>query len=412
MLKCTLSLFLSLLRMALLPLLVCIVSTTAQDLTQPRPQLFNLKIVTTAEGGQLIATLTARPDYQLMLLDNPPRLVVDLSETDLNPALTAINNDPANKIKFVRNVHFGLNGAGNTRIILETDRPFRIDDILADPLHDSIWQLIIDIEPTSTQIFEQELARMRQNLNPKNNPLSSPLQNQDNETERPFTIVLDAGHGGFDSGAEGISGILEKDVTLAFVHELQSILAQTHPEYIVRLTREDDIFLRLSERVKVAHNLRADLFISIHADSIHLANVRGATVYTISDQASDALAKAIAENENKADLLDELPSDEPPEVVDILLDLTRRETDALSISFADQLVDHLSRAGVRLIRPSHRYAGFMVLRAPEIPSVLVELGYLSNSTDEKLIADPEWRTDVAATIAKAIEEYALKRRNE
>jgi len=383
-------------------------TTESQALPPDRSQIFNLKIMPLDKGARLIATLTARPDYRLMLLDEPTRLVMDLNEADLSPALDADTNK-AKQPDLVRNLTYGFDGLSGTRIIIETRQPFKIDDILVDQLHESIWQLIIDLKPTTAQDFAEKIALMSKNLEPRTITRNTVDQQTNTEKDdpksRPFTLVLDAGHGGFDVGAEGISGIWEKDVTLAFAQELRDILAREYPDFVVHLTRERDVFLRLNERIRKAHDWHADLFISIHADSIHLPNVRGATVYTISDKASDALAKAIADNENKADLLDGLPPDEPREVVDILLDLTRSETDRMSIAFADTLVDHLNRSGVRLIRPSHRYAGFMVLRAPEIPSVLIELGYLSNKEDEKLISDANWRAGVASIMAQAIKEY-------
>jgi len=402
-------------------LCLCILEVYAQrtDTPQPqleRPQLFNLKIAPLNEGARLIATLNRRPDYHLMLLDKPTRLVIDLDNTDPAPSLKATKSDISEKADqkgIIRNLTYGSDGVNGMRIVIETGTPFQIADILVDPLHESIWQLVVDINPATAQDFAEKIALMQQNFTPKK--AAQDVLNQQVSTEKsttelhPFTLVLDAGHGGFDVGAEGVNGVLEKDITLAFAKELRSILAQENPDFSIHLTREKDVFLRLGERIKKAHDWHADLFISIHADSIHLPNVRGATVYTISDKASDALAKAIAENENKADLLDGLPPDEPKEVVDILLDLTRRETDILSTVFADNLVEHLSRAGIRLINPSHRHAGFMVLRAPEIPSVLVELGYLSNIQDEELIADPAWRTHTATTMAQAIKEYALVR---
>jgi len=396
-------------------LLLCILALDAGAADTPPPQaaplhLLNVRVVPLAEGAQLVVTLSDKPDYKIMLLDAPERLVLDLDQTALAPSLAYPDAKPFEKNEIIANLRYGLNGGGGVRLVVEARTAFKIAHTVLEPLHETIWQLIIDLTETDRQDFDEQMALTRQSW------LSKPQTGQTSEGEvfirnkqassHPFTIVLDAGHGGIDNGAQGVSGILEKDITLSFVHSLRQAITQQNPDFAVYLTREEDVFLRLSERVKKARSLEADLFISIHADSIHLPDVRGATIYTISGKASDALAKAIAENENKADLLDGLPSDEAGEVVDILLDLARRETDASSIIFADQLIEHLNRAGVRLIKPAHRYAGFMVLRAPEIPSVLVELGYLSNHHDETLITDPLWRAGVATVMAQAIHEYA------
>jgi len=390
-------------------LLLCLFAGGAQAADNLVSQLLNVKINPSVSGAQLIVTLSREPRYRLMLLDAPARLVIDLEKTTLGSSVKPITAEKLAMNEIVANLRYGLDGAGGVRLVVEGQASFKIVHSQSEPLHATIWQLIIDLAPATTEEFSQQMALIGQEFAPKAPAESTNYPDiafgKKKSDSHPFTIVLDAGHGGFDSGAEGVSGVVEKEVTLTFARTLQQAILKENPDFAVYLTRESDVFLRLNERVEKARDLEADLFISIHADSIHLPNVRGATVYTISNKASDALAKALADNENKADLLDGLPADEPEEVVDILLDLARRETEALSISFADYLIEHLNRAGVRLINAPHRYAGFMVLRAPEIPSVLVELGYLSNIHDETLIADPLWRGGVAVTMAQAIKEY-------
>ena len=175
------------------------------------------------------------------------------------------------------------------------------------------------------------------------------------------------------------------------------------------LTRERDDFLRLDERVRFAREHAADLFISIHADTIRLKGIRGATVYTVSDRASDAEAAALAQRENLADQLAGIEiEEENHEVADILVDLVRRETHSFSIRFARSLVGELSTS-VELIKNPHRSAGFKVLRAPDVPSVLVELGYLSNAKDEAQLIDPDWRDKAAERISAAIALFAAER---
>ena len=211
-----------------------------------------------------------------------------------------------------------------------------------------------------------------------------------------FTVVIDPGHGGIDSGAQGANGTLEKDVVLAVGKKLRDILERDTKMRVI-MTRDTDVFLSLAERVRIARQANADLFVSIHADSIHVASLRGATVYTISDKASDQLAQQIADSENLADSVAGVPLEsEPPEVAGILADLTRRETHDFSVRFADDVVQSLQTGGINLINRPHRSAGFRVLKAPDVPSVLVELGYLSNPKDEKLLNDPDWRGRAAA----------------
>ncbi len=173
----------------------------------------------------------------------------------------------------------------------------------------------------------------------------------------------------------------------------------------VVLTRDKDEFLSLSQRVQLARNRGAKLFISLHADTLKQKDIRGATVYTISDKASDHLAASLAERENLSDEIAGVPLDNgPAEVADILIDLTRRETQAFSVNLARSVVTSFE-GQITLINNPHRHAGFRVLQAPDVPSVLLELGFLSNPEDEKLLLDPAWRAKVAERIATAVGQY-------
>ena len=217
--------------------------------------------------------------------------------------------------------------------------------------------------------------------------------------------MIDPGHGGIDGGAEGVNGTVEKTITLAFALELRAALAETG-RYDVYMTRDADLFLRLDERVRIAHQHDADLLISIHADTIRYKNIRGATVYTVSDRASDAEAEATADRENLSDQLAGIEIEEQnPQVADILVDLIRRETHGFSMRFARSLIDELSKS-IGMINNPHRYAGFRVLKAPDVPSVLVELGYLSNPKDEEELRSAEWRAKAIGSIRAAVKRFA------
>lgn len=227
---------------------------------------------------------------------------------------------------------------------------------------------------------------------------------------RPFSpraqrvVVLDAGHGGADPGAIGVSGVYEKDITLAAVREIRRALEETG-RYKVLLTRNDDRFIRLRDRVEFARRAGAELFVSVHADSVSSRDVRGASVYTLSGTASDSEAAALAEKENKADLIAGLDlSGESSEVTNILINLAQRETMNQSAAFAGHVVEQLAEATGLLPNP-HRFAGFAVLKAPDIPSVLIELGFLSNRSDERALLKSDNRTRVASAVAKAIDGY-------
>jgi N-acetylmuramoyl-L-alanine amidase len=218
-------------------------------------------------------------------------------------------------------------------------------------------------------------------------------------------VVLDPGHGGQDPGAIGVSGTPEKTITLAVAQEVRRQLESTG-RYRVHLTREDDSFLPLRERVTRARTWKADLFLSIHADSIGSTDTRGASVYTLSDTASDAEAAALAVRENKADIIVGMDlSHESREVANILIDLAQRETLNRSVDLAHQLVRELGHE-IRMlpVRP-HRFAGFAVLKAPDVPAVLLELGYLSNADDERLLRQSAHRRRVALGVQRAVDAF-------
>jgi N-acetylmuramoyl-L-alanine amidase len=218
------------------------------------------------------------------------------------------------------------------------------------------------------------------------------------------TIVLDPGHGGKDPGAIGAHGTMEKDVNLQMATQLKAVLEATG-HYKVVLTRTDDRLLPLRQRIEVARAAKADLFISIHADHNERAELRGASVYTLSETASDAEAAAVAARENKDGVITGVDlTTQSPMVTSILIDLAQRETKNLSARFASLLTDQLGERTL-VLRDSHRFAGFVVLKALDVPSVLLELGYLSNADDEAALASKRHRRVVAKAIRDAIDQY-------
>lgn len=359
---------------------------------------------------RIVVMFDREPQITTRLFNNPHRFVIELPETRFG-----FDEKSLAARGLVANVRYGLAGKGRSRLILTLNGPFKVEDLrVLKNESASGYRLVADIVATSDREFAHELQSRSEITGSTTTP--SPARggrigaSQDNDGSRPFTVMIDPGHGGIDAGAESLSGIKEKELTLAFGFELRDRLQQ-EKNIKVLMTREDDRFLRLSERVRIGRQHEADLFISIHADTINQHDIRGATVYTISDKASDAVARAMAERENKSDNLAGGVAEEVPEVADILLDLTRRETHTFSLSFAEKVIQNL-KGEVGLINNPHRFAGFQVLRAPDVPSVLIEIGYLSNAEDEKLISNPQWRKKLADRIALAVKSYESQRRPE
>jgi N-acetylmuramoyl-L-alanine amidase len=229
------------------------------------------------------------------------------------------------------------------------------------------------------------------------------------DNPRPV-VVIDPGHGGIDPGTRAPSGELEKDLTLEFAAVLRDKLEATG-KYQVMMTRSDDRFIELSERVQFARQQNAQLLISIHCDALARGEgeADGATVYTLSDKASDAEAQRQADAENRADVIAGVDlAAEPTEIADILIDLAQRETRSFSAHFARSVVKEMS-ATARMHKHPQKSAGFRVLKAPDVPSVLIELGYVSNAQNLKQLVSDTWRSHTADAIAHAVQTYFTTR---
>ena len=223
-------------------------------------------------------------------------------------------------------------------------------------------------------------------------------------------VVIDPGHGGIDNGTQASTERAEKNLVLGFALALRDRIEQGG-KYRVVMTRTDDTFIPLADRVRVARNNRAALFVSIHADALprREGDAQGATIYTLSDKASDAEAERLAEAENKADAIGGVNlTEEPTDVADILIDLAQRETRTFSNRFARLLMSEM-KTTARMHKHPLKSAGFRVLKAPDVPSVLVELGYVSNKADLRQMVSEDWRSRTVRSVAKAVEAFLAKR---
>lgn len=356
-----------------------------------------IDIAAAHDGEQVIRfEFTTAPAARLILLKHPDRIALDLS--DAVPAVEPEGGDGPTLIETLRH---GATGPDRYRYLLTPDRPVeaRLVDVGSDETR-AVYELQLRDAAAGTAIVGAHA------ITPEVTKAEARAAGVPPETSKRdghhFTIVIDPGHGGVDNGAIGENGVKEKDVNLAAAKSLRRSL-EAVPGIRVVLTREDDRFIALGERTAFAQKEDADLFISLHADSIRYHGLRGATIYTLSNRASDALSREIVENENAADQYGapELAA-EAPEVFDILLDLTRRETVGYSEHFASALLKNFKEAGIRLINNPKRSAGFRVLKAPDVPSVLVEMGFLSNEKDAELLMSEAWREKMMGTLAQSI----------
>lgn len=388
---------------SLLLVLLIASATSVQATDSPIAPLlaFAARIVGDDARSRVVIDFDGKPDFRIHYVGSPERIVIDLPAT----AFGFPSEDLAARGLF-REIRYGTMGEESARIVLTVQRPVKLVLSEAQKNDDRGFRLVLDAEITTKEKFAELVkAQTWKNAGAKQAAEINSLPDDTTTKDGVFTIAVDAGHGGIDAGASGVTTKTpEKEITLAFARILVDKLnAETGIHAF--LTRNNDSFLSLSERVVIARQGKADLFISLHADTLGQKNIRGSTVYTLSDTASDKMAAALAARENLSDQLAGYSIEVPqPGIADILLDLTRRETQAFSISLANRIVQSFE-GQVGLINNPHRFAGFQVLRAPDIPSILLELGFLSNEGDEKLLLSEEWRDKLTSLLVEAVMRY-------
>lgn len=375
---------------------------------------------------RMVLDLSEITDYRVFTLDNPYRIIVDLAAFEWRAG--KVVRPPQSGIRDIRE---GPLQPGISRIVFDMDRPISVGSAFLLPGDaQKPDRLVIDYRHVSPQTFRTDKDKIHGTLRasdiyaekstktapsgtgepltapiPANKPQKSPAKTPSKNSEEKKIVVIDPGHGGVDPGAIGVDDIYEKHIVLALGKELKKQLEDTG-RYRVLMTREKDVFIKLADRVKFARDHRADLFISIHADTINKPAVSGTSVYTLSKEASDAQSAQLAEKENKADLIAGIDlSHEDKQVINILLDFARTETMNESKFFANTLVRKMKEDGVNLLDNPSRYAGFAVLKAPDVPSILVEAGFMSNKTEARLLNRPDHRRRIASAIRKGIDTF-------
>lgn len=358
------------------------------------------------ERTRFIADLSKKVNVHVYALGNPYRVIVDAADVSFQMP-RGIGKKQRGLVTAFR---YGLFAPGKSRIVLDVGGPFLVDKtFVLEPRDDQPARLVIDLVPTDEKTFRDKLLEAKQ-ARAQNAAVPLPQAPMRPADAKPV-IVLDPGHGGVDPGASSPNGVAEKEVVFKFAKRLKDKLTATG-RYDVYMTRDEDTFLPLKERVAFAQKKGAGLFLSIHADYFpaEIDDARGATVYTLSEQASDAEARALATKENFSDAIAgvELPDESDEVVANILIDLAQRETKNRSVVFARSIVGKLAVKGT-LHTKRLRSAGFRVLKAPDVPSVLLELGFLSNADDEKQLTSEAWRDRMAGSVTAAIDGYFNKR---
>ena len=378
--------------------------------TADSPLAAELPVATDARLGgdeartRFVLDLTKRVEVSAFTLADPYRVVLDLPQVMFQlPA--KVGETGRGLVKAFR---FGLVMPGGSRIVLDATAPVRVEKaFVIDPVDSQPARLVLDLVAIDRDGFLRNIALENR---PRRSVPPAKIDRDARDADPRPLVVLDPGHGGLDSGTVAPTGDTEKTIVLEFAQQLRDKLEKSG-KYRVAMTRADDRFVPLADRVQLARSRQAALFLSIHADALphRDSEARGASIYTLSETASDAEAARLAEAENRADVIAGVDlSAEPNDVADILIDLAQRETKAFSANLAHALAKEL-KATSRLHKHPLKSAGFRVLKAPDVPSVLIELGYVSSSQDLKYLLSDAWRSRAIDSIAQAITTFFATR---
>jgi N-acetylmuramoyl-L-alanine amidase len=370
---------------------------------------------------RFVLDLDKNIQFRAFVLADPYRVVVDLPQVTFQLASGA----GAAGRGLIKAFRYGLVMPGGSRIVFDLAGPAKIEkSYVLDAANGQPPRLVLELEAVDRTTFVQLLAaESRPNLRPAIGATAAvataatagaaadatPAAKAAEPPDTRPVVVIDPGHGGLDNGTQA-SGESEKNLVLGFALALRDRVEKAG-KYRVVMTRTDDTFVPLGDRVRIARTQSAALFVSIHADALPRGegNAQGATIYTLSDKASDAEAERLAELENRADAIGGVNlTEEPTDVADILIDLAQRETRTFSNRFA-RLLKNEMKTTVRMHKHPLRSAGFMVLKAPDVPSVLIELGYVSNKSDLEHLVSDNWRSKTVGSVAQAINAFLSKR---
>ncbi len=354
-------------------------------------------LVATGQGLELRLGLSQPVPWRLRLLADPPRLVIDTREVDWAGAEVLAMVRPALAMRA------GSFRPGWSRLVLELDGPYRLAE--AEMTTGAATRIKVRLVPTDAAAFAAEAARpdLPEWALPDAAELVPPLP----EGAGPIVVVLDPGHGGIDPGAER-EGTNEAALMLTFARELKEALVRDG-RFRVVLTRDEDVFVPLETRTSIAREAEADLFLSLHADALAEGDAQGATVYTLAGDASDEASAALAERHDRDDLLAGVDLSEQDDLVaEVLMDMARTDTQPRTDRLAAAVVSAIKAAEIRMHRHPQQTGGFSVLKSPDIPSVLLEVGFLSSDRDFKRLSDADWRAKLAQSVVQGLVAWSVE----
>jgi len=368
--------------------------------------IMGLRYMTNTQKSRLVFDLTAPTQYRVFAMNNPSRLIIDIKNAHLKQSLT----QPESNHPLFDRVRAGLKNDTDLRIVVDLKLAMNADNLVFSTNAKDGRHLVIDL-------FNQEANTPNKNEAPKTagfedtkkNVSKSQTASVTNKTLAPkaadrIIIAVDAGHGGEDPGARGPAGTEEKLITFAIAKKLQALI-NNQPGMKAIMVRKNDYYVGLKDRVRIARAAKANLFVSIHADAVQNPEIKGASVYTLSTSgASSEAARWLADSENASDLVDVKLNDKEEVLASVLLDLTQTATQEASVNVANEVLKNFVSIA-ELHKDSVQKAGFMVLKSPDIPSILVETAFISNASEEVNLLSIQYQTKVANAIFNGIRSY-------
>ncbi len=391
---------------ALLALTLNCVQVRAEELSalaRLQPEATSLRDL--GQGLAVDLAISQPVPYRISFLADPPRLVVDFREVDFGqtPAASVDRSDR------VETLVWGPLQSGWSRMVAVLDAPQRLTSAETSRGGDGGAVIRLRFAPTTAKDFAEMIAGAAKGTQAADWALPAPAKTDApilrQTGEEPLNVVLDPGHGGIDPGAES-GDTTEAEVVMGFARELAEVLRRGGLN--VELTRQTDVFVPLETRISVARAVGADVFLSLHADALAEGDATGATIYTLAAEANDVATAQLAERHDRADLLAGVDlAGHDDEIANIMMDMARTETQPRADKLALALQASIQAKGLQMHRQPIQAAAFSVLKSADIPSLLLEVGFLSSKTDLDRLGDPAWRADLQAAILAALEVWAI-----
>lgn len=392
----------------------CLLSVSRVGFAATKAQIVAVRVWPSSTYTRITLESNIKLNYKRSALRNPDRMVIDIDKVDLNTTLKSISSKVLNHDPYIKSIRVLQLDPKTVRIMIVLKQGVEPNTFTLPPIETFKHRLVMDLYPSKSASPEDDdplLALLEEYTKGDLTQKQSQIKTTTNKNKNaPVVVVLDPGHGGEDPGAIGYKRTREKDIVLQIARRTYNLLKK-EPNIKVYMTRNEDVFIPLNVRVAKARSLHADLFISIHADAFTNRSVKGSTVFALSTKgASSSAASYLAQTQNKADQIGGVSRSGDKYLDNTILDLVQKTTLSNGVLLGNAILNRMKVVN-QLHKPSIEKAGFAVLKAPDIPSVLVETAFISNINEEKKLKTASFQNQISKAILNGIKDYLKKRKN-